>query len=907
MPRRPPASTYRLQLSDRFGFDAARRLVPYLARLGVDVLYVSPVFAARPGSSHGYDGIDPTRIDPGRGGSVAFARLLRALDARRMGLLLDLVPNHLATALENAAWYDVLRRGPRSPHARSFDIDWHRTEDGRPAVVLPWLGEEARAAFARGTLAFGWEHDRLCLRHGAATLPGSPRSTRLLERWLREEGSTGLQGGGARRTVSARSLLRRLNGGRTATDRDRRARLLGALWYRLVPWWETTAVNYRRFFDISDLVGLRTDDRRTFAWVHRGMLRAARSPAFAGVRVDHIDGLLDPLGYLKRLARVLPRPGGRRGTGPAYLLVEKILAPDEELPAAWPVDGTTGYEVLQRITGVLLSRTSLRPLSAAYRRVCHPRAGSFAEEAYRAKRDVARTLFPGERAELLGRLVGDAPLPGSRADRLDRALVAVTAALRVYRTYGRDGRLLTEDRHRLRQAFEDARRREPALDRAGGFRDLARRWVGASRPPARLPCPARFLERWQQWSGAVMAKGVEDTAFYRYPRFLALNEVGGDPDRFGTPLREFHTFLQRRARRSPHGLTTTSTHDTKWGEDARARLVALSERAAEWGRSVLRWERDPGGLLGPAHRRHGPTAPDRYRLYQALVASAPVGGVFPKDYRQRIETYVVKAAREAKQTTSWLRPDAAHEEALREHVRRLLVGPRAARFRAELDAWVRWTSFFGGYYSLAQTVLRSTVPGVPDLYQGSEGWNHALVDPDNRRPVPFGRLARLLAASGGDRPGDGFLRRSSSLREGGPTEGDKITLTAGLLRFRRAHCALFERGSYLPVYERRGYSGPAVVTFARQLRTDWLLVVVGRGLARVSGGRPVPPLGALWRDRSISLPRGAPGTWKELVSGRDLRWDRGDGSRRAPLAEIFDHWPVAVLYHAATSPGRPAS
>ncbi|MGI0150513.1 MAG: malto-oligosyltrehalose synthase, partial [Thermoplasmata archaeon] len=749
MTPRIPTSTYRLQLSARFGFDRVRRILPYLDRLGVDTVYLSPILASQPGSEHGYDGIDPGRIDPARGGAAGFARLRRDLERRGFGLLVDFVPNHLAASLQNPAWRDVLARGPSSPYARIFDIDWSRGPEGRPAVVLPWLGRSRADAFRRGELAFDLDRGSLSLRFGVRKLPGSPAALRRLMEW--DTGAEALPG--RRRPDRRRELrerLERLNRGVTGRDRSRREQLLTEFSYRLVPWWEVGSVNYRRFFDISGLVGVRPEDPEGFRYLHRWLLPAARSGAISGIRLDHIDGLADPLGYLRRLRAALAGASSSGRRAAPYLIVEKILARDETLPASWPVDGTTGYEALVRITGVLVDEASAPRLSAMYARICPERPGSFADESYRAKREVAEELFPGERAELVRRIRGGrgATVPYGSRNGIDRALVAVTAALPVYRTYYHlgpgGGRGRPEDARRLRAAISEARRRDPGALQGDGLRAFLRLASGSGAIPPGSP-PARFLTRWQQWTGAVAAKGGEDTAFYRHGRFLGANEVGGDPDRIATTLGDFHAFMRERARRFPHALTPTSTHDTKWGEDARARLVALTEWVEPWSVSVRRWRRDNRAFTSGPARRRVPSPAEEYRLYQTLVASAPSPRSFSGTYPRRLEGHLVKAAREAKLGTSWMRPVPAHEEALTDFVRAIVTDPRGAGFRADLSGWVDRLAFFGGFYSFAQTVLRATLPGVPDLYQGSEGWNLTLADPDNRRPVPFGRLARGLA------------------------------------------------------------------------------------------------------------------------------------------------------------------
>jgi (1->4)-alpha-D-glucan 1-alpha-D-glucosylmutase len=887
MPPRFPSATYRLQLSRRFGLDAARRLVPYLRRLGIDTVYLSPLSAATTGSAHGYDAIDPGRIDPARGGARALARLDRTLQRNGMGLVLDVVPNHVAASPENPAWVDVLARGPRSRYAGVFDIAWDRSPDGRPAVVLPWLAETPESAFSAGRLAWVWRSGELRLRWGGTELPGAPRAVRRLLDWGRAGPSRRPPGDGA-----VRRMLDRLNRGADRSDRVRRARLLADLHYRLVPWWQAAKGNYRRFFDITGLVGVRSDTPAGFDYVHRWLLRSPPA-SLVGLRIDHVDGVADPWAYLRRLRRAVRRAGGRRLP---FVVVEKVLAGDESLPASWPVDGTTGYEALNWITGVLLPPTAPVRLDAAFRRCCPGAPASFADEAYSAKVDVERTLFVGERTAIVAAL-----LEADERSRADPAVTtgaveAVTAALSVYRTYLRPGHpARPEDRRRLREAWAEAARRRPELAHRAPFRSLRRRWPAAA-GPRRSADVERAAAQWQQWTGAVAAKGVEDTAFYRFPRFLAANEVGGDPDRFALTPEGFHARVLGRARRWPHALTTTSTHDSKWGEDARARLLALADWPDEWARTVVRWQRRLRRILGWPPRPSRTTPAEEYRIFQTVLATAPTAPSAWRSYWRRLEPHLQKAAREAKLATSWDRPNGRHESAVRAFAWALLFDPRARPTQDELARWLERAAATGAQYSMRQVVLRLTMPGVPDLYQGSEGWNRALVDPDNRRAVRFDRLARLLDA--GDAPAVADRWPVAPRRRGrrGPAEVDKVALTARLLRFRRTHRRLFSDGRYVPLRETRdGREGP-VLAFARQWHRDRLVVLIGRGLPSVPrrGGRP--PTGPGWGLREVPLPPGWPSVWRRVAGGAPLRAVGPPSDRSIRLTEAFDPDPWTVLY-----------
>jgi (1->4)-alpha-D-glucan 1-alpha-D-glucosylmutase len=878
MKRWVPVATYRIQLSARFGFEDARRILPYLERLGVDTLYLSPILAARRGSLHGYDGIDPRRIDPDRGGGPAFRRLARAAADRRMHLLVDIVPNHMAASLENPAWRDLLRHGPKSRFARFYDIDWDRSPAGRPAVVLPWLDRTFDRALRDGRVQLEVRGRTVGLRHGAEHLPGSPAAYRMLRGWSERD---------AEHRAAPKALLRRINAGATPSDRRHRADLLGKLPYRLVPWRQVDKVNYRRFFNISDLVGVRSDSADAFAYTHRTILALVAEGAISGIRVDHIDGLAEPWDYLHRLRRALD--GSKRGGAEPYLVIEKILGSHERLPEDASIDGTTGYEVLARITGVLLRSGAEAEFDRAFRRCCGAKGASFEDVVRRAKLDVMRRLFPGDREELLRRFLGSRSAPEERAS-FDHALTALTAALGVYRTYARPGTVRPADRLAWHAAFLSAGRHVSGAGRTRGLRRLGAEWPG----------PAAFLERWQQWSGAVAAKGVEDTALYRYPRCLAANEVGGDPGRIGIPVEAFHRFMRTRARRWPVALTPTSTHDTKWGEDARARLVALAEYLGPWTDAIGRWRSGLSGLR--PLRGRVPTARDDFRLFQAILASSPVTRPFSPRNLARLEAYALKSAREASLETSWNEPDENYERALREYLRALFGHDGAGFFRIEMTEWIRRIATVGSHYSLAQVVLRVTLPGVPDLYQGSEGWNHALVDPDNRRPVQFARLSRMLSTEH-DR-GGGADRWGGSNRPRAAREADKLVLTSRLLAFRKRHRALFERGTYQPLRVEAVTPSPSALAFHRSAGPDQLVVVVGRQIGEAMARAGHSALGASWTGQRVRVPAPNSGHWTDVLNGSRIVADQGGPGRTLPLDYLFRAWPFAILQSRAPN-GRP--
>jgi malto-oligosyltrehalose synthase len=849
---RPLGSTYRLQLAG-LGFAGARRIVGYLHRLGIQTLYVSPVLAAVPGSTHGYDVVDPTRLDPDLGTDDELAGLLGELAAHQMSLLIDIVPNHMATAAENRWFADVLARGPASPYGRHFDIDW-AAADGR--VVLAVLAGPLAEVRAAGQLVVE-----------APGEPGPPELAYADRRLpLDPDGPAG-------------------RAGEPVSDE-----VLGAQHYRLTYWrLGRHLINYRRFFDVDSLIGVRVEDPAVYRDTHRRLLALAADPQVIGVRVDHIDGLADPAAYLERLHRDLA------GTGPGRprVLVEKILARDETLPAGWATEGTSGYEFADLAGGLLVDRDGAAALAAWAAGDGGP-TGGFAEVAVQAKRDVLAALFPGPldrlAADVLATLAAEGASPDlDRAD-MAAALAELTAQLDVYRTYVDATGARPSDLRRLDRARRAAR---PQLD-AEGRRALDLVVPGltlaraADRPGADGPAWLDLARRFQQLTGAVAAKGVEDTALYRFDGLVVGAEVGGSPAQPAVDPPTFHRAMALRARRWPESLNATSTHDTKRSEDVRARLAALSEVPEVWASTVDRWSRRHQGLVGSP----GPSRHDRLLAYQSIVGVWPLTTAGRRGLSARVAAYLVKAAREAKRETSWLEPDERYERALVGFCRRLLGGADE-RFGPEVERVVEQIGPAGALNALTLVVLRSTAPGVPDCYQGNELWAPALVDPDNRRPVDYGRREAML-----DRLDRAVARRgpaavAAELLARWPDGRIKLYTTAQLARLRRDRAALFERGTYRPI----GPSGPGadhVVALARRRGRDWLVAGVTRrpiglvGPGRFPVGRPA------WGPTRLSLPPGAPRRFHDVLTGAEVT----RSGRSLDTDQLFAVLPYAVLVAA---------
>ncbi|MFZ3355905.1 MAG: malto-oligosyltrehalose synthase [Thermoplasmata archaeon] len=921
MNMRPTVATYRLQIGPEFDLRAAARVVPYLANLGVDTLYLSPLLAARSGSAHGYDVIDPTRADAARGGERGLRSLARVAHRHGLHLLLDIVPNHQAATPENPGWRDVLERGPASKFASTFDIDWAEGRGSRPRVVLPLLAHSVDDSLRSGHIKLQVGSRGLSLevqgsaypigvrgtnrfihavqaqlnreagrRKGAKTEPGSIVDLRRMI-FAQRKRSPELGGAIAR-------ALKEFQGAGPRGSRSEFAReLLDDLAFRLVPYWEDAEINYRRFFDVNHLIGVRVEDARVFQRTHRRILEWVRRGYVDGLRVDHVDGLADPRQYLRRLQRALSK-AREGGSPPVQVWVEKILGRSEAIPAEWPVQGTTGYDAMARLTGVLMDPHGAPALAAVYKwAVGAPE--SFEDAAYAAKRQVQRESFRSETKRLASGII-DVTSENARDGRaVEAALVAVTAGLPVYRTYDQIGKPPPQRAAVLAEGWRRAARRG-ASGRGRALRLVAQGLglYGAQRNPETQRRRAEDnRRRWQQWTPAIAAKGIEDTALFRYIPYLGLNEVGSDPAHLGTSPEEFHQFMINRRASAIASLNATSTHDTKWGEDARARLMGLTERAVEWGRRIPVWFDWIDGRPRPPR----PEAPIRraeiYLLLQALVASRPIHGREAADYPTRFRAYAIKASREAKVRTSWRCPDLAYERALGRFATWLATAPTPRRFRSELDSWIRSLAYVGTWNSVAMTVLKMTVPGVPDLYQGSERSALHLVDPDNRRPVDFRPLDRSLRRLA-KRPGPLSPSELRRLSQSWWTGDLKQYVTQRGLQFRRAHLDLVSKGQYIPLTT-RGPDPNTALAFARVWGDEWALVAIGLHLARRRVSEQQPPRGSRWTDVEIALPPRAPRSWSDALVSRPPteRTRRGSYLR---VAEIFETLPVSLLYGIAS-------
>jgi (1->4)-alpha-D-glucan 1-alpha-D-glucosylmutase len=911
-----PLATYRLQLTASFGFDAAAALVPYLQALGISHLYASPFLKARAGSQHGYDIVDYGILNPELGGEIAFERLRDALARAEIGLILDFVPNHMAVHYaDNAWWLDVLEWGTESPFAPFFDIDW-RAVPCRPRVLLPILGGPYGEALEKGEIelrydaaegsfsAWYYEHRmpialscygeivRALVAHADAG--ETPAGRRLLQFAARHQGRTGPareQAAGFKAELAAIGeagdvIMRGLPAYRPTPGEIAPARALHELLerqhYQPMHWrLAGSELNYRRFFDINTLAGLRVEHAPTFAAVHALLARMIAQGRLQGLRIDHIDGLLDPRQYFDRLARLIEtyRPGS---PDEFYIVVEKILAEQERLRRFQGVAGTTGYEWLNIISRVLLDEDGLAIFDRTWREASGDARG-FEQILIEAKRDVIANVLASEFAALLRLIARIAASNYASCDyageRLRSALAAFVLQFPVYRTYLSGSEISPEDRAIIADAIAKARAGWVGAD--GGVFDFLQDALTldlAGRPGYDAAEVRRFALKVQQFTGPMMAKSLEDTALYRYHRLLALNEVGGDPAAGGLSVADFHARMQERMAEGAGGLTATATHDTKRGEDARARLVALSELAQEWAQNVGEWRRLNAGLIGTGRSGRIPSGAHESMLYQALLAAWPLDG--PDDeFVGRFLAYAIKAAREGKQQTSWLAPDETYESGLKQFLLRLLDPEHSGAFLESFTAFARRTALLGAVKSLTQILLKAAMPGVPDFYQGTELWDLSFVDPDNRRPVDFEARMRLLQSIG---PAPDWRALAANWPDG----RIKLALTARLLSVRRQCSDMFANGRYCPI-DVLGPDRDQVIAFARVSDRAALVVAGARSVARATAGGRCWPYGAEWNAK---LALNGFSQLRNLLAP-----DLAVTGTEPSLSQLFDTLPVALL------------
>lgn len=929
MTARIPSSTYRLQLHRGFGFREAARIASYLKRLGITDLYVSPILKAAPGSTHGYDVLDHDLLNPELGGEEGFEELQRALEAHDLGLVVDFVPNHMGVGCDgNRLWEDVLEHGQGSEYADHFDIDWQPPKETlRGQLLLPVLPDRYGVSLESGHFSLSFDGQALRLRAGERTLPLRPRSLGLVLARLSDllevhapdtpvtelralgrafgevdEGQPDDAASTEAYRLSARSLQARLRelfavaelqeplaqalsalGGTAGEPKsfDFLDEVLRGQHYRLSAWQlALEAVNYRRFFDVTELASIRVELGPVFDTAHRFLLRLIERGQITGLRLDHVDGLFDPIGYLRRLDAELHTalPDTDPSELPLYLLVEKILAPGEQLPASFRAHGTTGYEHARVSSGVFVDRRAESSLSSTYRRFTGDLL-SFEDHLYQAKRDVLGSVLASEASRLAADLERVAEQDRRWRDlsqsSLRSALVEVMSTFSAYRSYIRpDGARTPEDEALINRAVAEALRRNPTSNR-GPYQFLRSVLLQDSELAGARALALRF----QQTTGPVTAKALEDTVFYRYRRNVADNEVGSRPDALGVTVSEFHQHHVTVQGERPLTMTASSTHDTKRGEDARARLSMLSELPNTWRHTVHDLQRLSARYRSTLNGNEAPSRNDQYLFFQTLVGAVPIAASEQTvaELAPRMVEYLIKAAREAKQLTSWLQQDPDYEAALVSYAEQAL---QDADFARRVLRFCRRIDPYAASKAIAQIALKMCAPGVPDTYQGAETWHQVLVDPDNRRAVDYAALDRDLEWLDARRE----LRSAllPELRSNYSNGRIKSFVTSELLRLRRARPELF-RGEYTALD-----AGPNALAFARGEESQ-LVCVVARLPFRATRGRTPWAVGSVWGSERIEDTR-LHGTYKCALSGEQVNARSG-----LALSEALAHLPVAVL------------
>jgi (1->4)-alpha-D-glucan 1-alpha-D-glucosylmutase len=839
-PKRVPVATYRLQLHKGFRFTDATALVPYLAKLGVSHVYASPFLKARPGSLHGYDIVDHRKINPEIGTEAELDQLLEALRRHGMGLVLDVVPNHMGVLHgDNPWWQDVLEKGRASAYAKFFDIDWLR---GRGKLLLPVLGKHYGEALDGGEIKLDRKGARVTYYGDAFPLNSKTRKS-------------------LKATKDSLALHR----------------LLEKQYYRLAFWRVASdEINYRRFFEITDLAALRAEDKSVFEATHQLIGKLAKRPEVDGLRIDHPDGLSDPAQYLERLQTLAERP---------WVLVEKILADYEELPPDWKAHGTTGYRFVNLLTGVFIDSAAASRFDRIYQRFTGERR-TFDELSYESRTLIMNTTLAAELNGLAQRLARIAS--GNRRTRdhteggLRKALAEVAACFPVYRSYVTARGVSDTDRRYIDWAVKSARRASHIAD-PSVFEFVRSVLTLDAAPPsgARRQQMLEFAMRFQQLTAPVVAKGVEDTAFYRYHRLIALNEVGNDPRHFGFSLKAFHAASEDRLKRWPYTMLGSSTHDTKRSEDTRARIGVLSEMSSAWLLMLRRWHTANRSRRTELDGESLPSRGDEYHYYQALLGiwpDTPPGDAELKSLTERLKAYMLKAVREAKVRTSWINPDAEYEAALERFVVQSLESPV---FLKDVNDAVARIARLGMLVGLSQAVLKVASPGVPDYYQGTELFDFSLVDPDNRRPVDYALRRRFL---------NDEVRDPHVLLETLADGRAKLDIIRRGLAVRRAHPTLFHSGRYVPIYADSGREDH-IAAFALRRNGDSVIAVAPRLFARLmQEGDPAPIGERVWGDASIVLPDGMRGGLENVLTG-----ERHGGAGRLRLASVLARFPVALL------------
>ncbi|AFZ19459.1 malto-oligosyltrehalose synthase [Allocoleopsis franciscana] len=926
---RIPTATYRIQFQSVFKFEAAKNILDYLADLGISDLYASPIFKATPGSTHGYDVVDPTQLNPELGTAEDFEALVSEIKNHDMGWVQDIVPNHMAYHSQNAWLMDVLENGIDSDFSGYFDIEWEHTyEDIKGRILAPMMGNFYGEALHNGEIQLNYEESELSVNYYALKLPVRIESygrfiSQNLGQVAREIGkrhpdflkllgilhliksvpyeTKGKERYGQIAFVKVLlwelynqnpeikdfvdSNIKLFNGEKGNPESfNLLDSLLQEQFYRL-SFWKVGAeeINYRRFFTVNELISMRVQELKVFHKTHDLVGQLVEQGKVTGLRIDHIDGLYDPTEYLKRL---------REKTGDVYITVEKILELKEELPKVWPIQGTSGYDFLNYVNGLFCKTESEKHFTDIYSQLNSAQT-NYEQLFFDKKNLIVEKNLAGDvdnLAQILKRIAGQSRLGiDFTMNGLKRTLSEVLCLFPVYRTYVNGDGLSEDDRIYIEEAIEEARGRIPLLLNELNFieRLLLLDWQqGLTEEQKGLRL--HFIMRFQQLTGPLMAKGIEDTLFYVYNRHLALNEVGGNPGKFGVTIDEFHQANQKESAAWPHKMNATATHDTKRGEDVRARLNVLSEIPDEWEKQVITWIHLNRSKKNEVRGRAVPVPNDEYFFYQTLVGSYPFDESENASFIGRIKDYMLKSVREAKLHTAWLRPDSAYEEEFLAFVERVLEPSDSNEFMKEFLPFQKWVAGYGIFNSLSQVLLKYTAPGVPDTYQGTEFWDLSMVDPDNRRPVDYQQRISCLQEIKQKLQTDSLklIEELLSNQEDGRI---KLFLTYRALQARKENLTVFQKGDYLPLNV-TGTFKDHIVAFARRHGETTAIAIAPRFLTSLIEPGALPLGESVWQDTRIELPQGMPKSWTDTIS---LQAFSEDGI--VSIGKALQHFPVALL------------
>jgi len=926
---RIPTASYRIQFNPAFGFRAAREIISYLAGLGISDIYASPIFRARRGSLHGYDVVDPKQLNPQLGTKSDFERLIRKVKSCGMGWLQDIVPNHMAFDYQNQMLVDVLENGESSRYFGFFDIEWdHPYESIKRRVLAPFLGRFYGESLEEGEIKLRYGKNGLSLRYHDWALPLRVESyVHLLIYQLNNlKKKLGPDHPDYLKLLGVLYVLKTLPSGEQTRERyDQIKFIKTTLWelytnnqdirqfiignvnifngkkgnpesfnllndllseqlFRLSFWKVATEeINYRRFFNINELLCLRIEDEEVLNHTHSLLFRLTQEGKITGLRMDHIDGLYDPPDYLKRI---------RERAGDLYIVVEKILELKEEIPSSWPVQGTTGYDFMNYVNGLFCKPQHAREFTRIYTNFAGVDT-PYEELVTEKKRLILGKHMAGDVDNLahLMKAISSKDRYGSDITiyGLRRALVEVMAQFPVYRTYLGKGASNEADYTHIKLALEKAKGSSPGLFNELQFierfllldfgdylsEEEKNQWI-------------HFVMRFQQFTGPLMAKGFEDTTLYVYNRLLSLNEVGSNPRKFGVSIGEFHRFLQRRFNLWPHSMNATSTHDTKRGEDTRARINVLSEIPREWERNIKAWRKINRKNRRRVNGRIVPDMNDEYFLYQTLIGAFPFDEGDHCQFVERMKEYTIKAVREAKVHTAWLKPDSDYEDAFVSFVEEILTSSEGNPFLREFLPFQRKVSHYGIFNSLSQTLIKIAAPGVPDFYQGTELWDLNLVDPDNRRPVDFVERRTYLGKIQ-EKAGEDILKLIEELLR---TRGDgriKLFLIHRALKAKNEHREVFGEGAYVPL-EAAGRFRDHIIAFARTYEGKWAVTIVPRFLTALIEKGEYPLGQKVWDDTHILLPEAIGRRWRNMITNQYV-----DSEDKLIIGEVLEHFPVALL------------